>query len=110
VAFSSTSASPNVRFVGAVKLIVCDFFVVATGVAADETGLKFASPAFVAVTEQLFVPDVISSFVESAALIAQPVEAPTLKLSAPPPLPPNVEICNVCPNTPLVGAVTVNAD
>ena len=62
---------------------------------AEVAGLKLASPALVAVTEHVPLPLVMLSV---DPLTEQAVEAPTLKVTAPVPLPPVVVKVCVEPN------------
>ena len=68
---------------------------------AEVAGLKFASPALVAVTEHVPVPLVMLSV---TPLTEQAVEAPMLSVTAPVPLPPVV--VSVCVEPNVAGEVT----
>src|SRR5579862_770255 len=77
---------------------------IVTGKAADVALLKLASPAFIAVTEQLPVPDSTCNF---PLTIEHAVDEPTSNVTAPVPEPPLVVmVVSGSPNVIDVGPVT----
>ena len=68
--------------------------------------LQIAQGAMVAVSEQGRVVSITLTVVPDSE---QPVDEPALKLTAPPPLPPEAVAVPVVPNVILLGPLTVSA-